>query len=207
VHNDDVVDTILLAVARRKELPSEVTLLIGEDESLSYDEQQRAFGRLIHGVEWKTWAIPPLVAKIGIRLLKVLPLRRSQSIAPWMIDVAQDNVELDITRARKILGWKPRHLLLETIPKMVSGLKADPFTWYRENELELPLWLRELMPAPEVDQSKAMMEDPHELMRLAQQVRHEIAASARMSPPSSTPPKQEKHHDMMDMHMGDSEAE
>jgi hypothetical protein len=126
-----------------------------------------------------------------------------------MIDVAQDNMELDITRARKILGWKPRHSLIETLPKMVSGLRADPFTWYRENDLELPLWLRELMPpVPEEDKAKLTTEDSHELMRLAQEVRDEIAASARMSPPSSTPLKQEeKHHEMMDMRMGDSEAD
>jgi nucleoside-diphosphate-sugar epimerase len=208
VHNDDVVGAIFLAVAHRKELPPEVTLLIGEDESLSYDELQRTFGRLIHLVEWKTWAIPPQMAKIGIRLLKFLPLGRTQSIAPWMIDVAQHNIELDISRARKILGWKPRHSLLETLPKMVSGLRADPFTWYRENELKPPLWLRELMPVPEEDRAKMDTEDPHELMQLAQQVRHEIGAvSAPMSAPSSTHPKHEKHHDMMDRHMGDSEAE
>jgi nucleoside-diphosphate-sugar epimerase len=208
VHNDDVVDAILLAVARRKELPHEVTLLIGETESLSYDELQRAFGQLIDGVEWKTRVVPPQMAKIGIRLLKFLPLGRTQSIAPWMIDVAQDNMELDITRARKILGWKPQHSLLETLPKMVSGLKADPFMWYRENELELSLWLRELMPAPEVDQSKAMMEEPHELMRLAEDVEHEIEEPAPVSPRSMAPKKEKKHHhNMMDIHMEDSEAE
>jgi nucleoside-diphosphate-sugar epimerase len=146
VHNDDVVDAILLAFARRKELSPEVILLIGETESLSYDELQRAFGQLIHGVEWNTRAIPPLVAKTGVRLLKFLALGRSASIAPWMIDVAQVNMELDITRVRTMLGWKPQHSLRDTLPKMVSGLKADPFTWYHENELKLPLWLRKLMP-------------------------------------------------------------
>jgi nucleoside-diphosphate-sugar epimerase len=146
VHNDDVVDAILLAFARRKELSPEVILLIGETESLSYDELQRAFGQLIHGVGWKTRAIPPLVAKTGVRLLKFLALGRSASIAPWMIDVAQDNMELDITRARTMLGWRPQHSLPDTLPRMVSGLKADPFTWYHENELKLPRRLRKLMP-------------------------------------------------------------
>jgi nucleoside-diphosphate-sugar epimerase len=145
VHNDDVVDAILLAFARRNGLPSEVILLIGETESLSYDELQRAFGQLIHGVEWNTRAIHPLVAKTGVRLLKFLALGRSASIAPWMIDVAQDNMDLDITRARTMLGWKPQHSLLDTLPKMVSGLKADPFMWYHENELRLPRRLRKLM--------------------------------------------------------------
>jgi nucleoside-diphosphate-sugar epimerase len=146
VHNDDVVDAFLLAFARRKELPPEVILLIGETESLSYDELQRAFGQLIHGVEWNTRPIPPLVAKTGVRLLKFLALGGSASIAPWMIDVAQGNMELDITRARTMLGWKPQHSLPDTLPKMVSGLKADPFTWYHENELKLPRRLRKLMP-------------------------------------------------------------
>ena len=148
VHNDDVVDAILLAFARRQELSPEVIVLIGEDKSLSYDELQRAFGQLIHGVEWNTRAIPPLVAKTGIRLLKLLALGRSASIAPWMIDVAQDNMELDTTRARTMLGWNPQHSLLDTLPKIVSGLKADPFTWYRENELKLPLWRRKQTPIP-----------------------------------------------------------
>jgi nucleoside-diphosphate-sugar epimerase len=146
VHIDDAVDAILLAFAHRKELPPEVILLIGETESLSYDELQHAFGQLIHGVEWNTRAIPPLVAKTGVRLLKFLPLGRFASIAPWMIDVAQENMELDITQARTMLGWKPQHSLRETLPKMVSGLKADPFTWYHENELKLPRRLRKLMP-------------------------------------------------------------
>ena len=146
VHNDDVADAILLAFALRKELSPEVVLLIGETKSLSYDDLQRAFGQLIHGVKWNTRSIPPLVAKTGLRLLKFLALGRSASIAPWMIDVAQDNMELDITRARTLLGWSPQHSLLDTLPKMVSGLKADPFTWYRENELKLPLWLRKQMP-------------------------------------------------------------
>jgi nucleoside-diphosphate-sugar epimerase len=146
VHNDDVVDAILRALARRKELSPEVILLIGETESLSYDELQRAFGQLIYGVEWNTWAIPPLVAKTGVRLLKLLRLGRSASIAPWMIDLAQDNMQLDISRARTMLGWRPQHSLRDTLPKMVSELKADPFTWYHENELKLPRWLRKLMP-------------------------------------------------------------
>lgn len=195
VHNDDVVDAIMLAVARRKELPPEVALLIGEDDSVSYDELQHAFGQLIHGVEWRTQAIPPQSAKVGVRLLSFLPLRRSASIAPWMIDAARDNLELDITRANKILGWKPQHSLSDTLPRMVSGLKADPFTWYRENELELPLWLRELLPVPAAERK---IIEPHELMQLALEVRREIG-TASMPPAPPKPTVKKKHHHMMDM--------
>jgi nucleoside-diphosphate-sugar epimerase len=146
VHNDDVVDAILLAFSRRKELSPEVVMLIGETESLSYDELQRAFGQLIHGVEWNTRAIPPLVAKTAIRVLKFLELGRASSIAPWMIDVSQHNIELDVSRAWATLGWKPQHSLRDTLPKMISKLKADPIMWYCENELKLPRRLRKWIP-------------------------------------------------------------
>jgi nucleoside-diphosphate-sugar epimerase len=65
VHNDDVLDAIVCAVERRHELPPEVTLLIGEPESPSFDELQRAFGRLIHGGVGKTLSVPRWFAKFG----------------------------------------------------------------------------------------------------------------------------------------------
>ena len=177
VHNDDLIDSILLAVARRKELSPEVTLLIGEPESLNYGDLQRILGKLIHSVEWKTRAIPPAVAKVGLWLQGILPLGRPSLIKPWMVDFADDDMELDITRARTILRWEPRHSLRDTLPKMIPPLLADPLTWYHENELEPPLWLREL--APPLDQAKAI--EPHELMKLGEEIRHEIAMPVSMA--------------------------
>lgn len=171
VHNADVVDAILIAVARRKELPPEVTLLIGETDSPSYDELQRAFGRLIHGVEWKTYSIPKPLAKVGAWLQDKLPLNRPPFIKPWMIDLADDSMEIDITRARTVLGWEPKRRLRDTLPNMVAALKGDPFAWYRENEIKPPLWLRELAPAG--DSTKEI--EPHELMRLDEKVRQASA--------------------------------
>ncbi|HEY4688321.1 MAG TPA: NAD(P)-dependent oxidoreductase [Anaerolineae bacterium] len=179
VHNEDVVDSIVLAVARRKELSPEVTLLIGEPESLSYDELQRVFGRLIHDVAWKTYSLPKLVAKMGAWAQEKLPLNRPPFIKPWMIDLATDNFELDITRAHTILGWEPKRSLRDTLPKMISALKADPLAWYRENEIKPPLWLREL--APLGDQAKEI--EPHELMRLGEEVRRAITMPSPMAMP------------------------
>jgi len=171
VHNEDVLDSIVLAVTRRKELPPEVTLLIGEAESPSYDELQRIFGRLIHNAEWKTHSIPKLFAKAGAWAQEKLPLGRPPFIKPWMIDLATDNFELDITRARKILGWEPKRSLRDILPKMIPSLKADPLAWYRENDIKPPLWLCEL--ASPVDRTKEI--EPHELMRLGKEVQRAIA--------------------------------
>jgi nucleoside-diphosphate-sugar epimerase len=190
VHNEDVLDSIVLAVARRKELPPEVTLLIGEAESPSYDELQRIFGRLIHNAEWKTHSIPKLFAKAGAWAQEKLPLNRPPFIKPWMIDLATDNFELDITRAHTLLGWEPKHSLKDTLPKMIPSLKADPLAWYRENDIKPPLWLREL--ALSVDQPKEL--EPHELMRLGEEVRRAITMSSPMAMPGMAEPMKGHEH-------------
>ena len=43
-----------------------------------------------------------------------------------MVDIADDHYAVDITRARKLLGWEPQHSLRDTLPKIITALKADP---------------------------------------------------------------------------------
>ncbi|HZA96451.1 MAG TPA: NAD(P)-dependent oxidoreductase, partial [Burkholderiaceae bacterium] len=53
VHIDDLTDAVARAVDRRHELPSDLTLLIGEPgRPIGYAELQNEFGRLIHGEPW-----------------------------------------------------------------------------------------------------------------------------------------------------------
>jgi nucleoside-diphosphate-sugar epimerase len=138
VHLDDVVDAFDRAVERRRQLPPETTLLIGEPETLSYDELQRTISRLIHGEEWETRQVPKALAKAGAWVQDHLPFGEEPFIKPWMIDRADDHYELDVSRARELLGWEPRRSLRETLPKMVAALKEDPARWYRENDLGSP---------------------------------------------------------------------
>jgi nucleoside-diphosphate-sugar epimerase/uncharacterized membrane protein len=135
VHLDDLIEALVLVVERRKSLPAVTTLLIGEPETLSYDELQRAISRQLHNEDWKTYRIPRSVAKIGAWLQGLLP-GPGQFIKPWMIDLADDHYALDVGRARKLLGWEPQNSLRETLPKMTAALKADPAGWYKENKLK-----------------------------------------------------------------------
>jgi nucleoside-diphosphate-sugar epimerase/uncharacterized membrane protein len=135
VHLDDVVDAIEHAVDRRAQLPPETPILIGEPETLSYDELQHTFMRLIHGESHETHSVPAPVAKLGAWLQDQIP-GQDTFIKPWMIDRANDHYALDITRARNLLDWAPVRTLRETLPKMVAALKADPVGWYREQGLE-----------------------------------------------------------------------
>jgi len=144
MHMDDLVEAIALAVERRATLPPEVAILLGEPDALSYDELQHTFARLLQGRELETLEIPAGLApltKAGAWVLGKLP-GAGAFIRPWMIDRANDQYALDVTRARTLLGWEPKRSLRLTIPRMIAALKADPVTWYRENGLGLPSALR-----------------------------------------------------------------
>lgn len=151
LHRDDVVNLYERLVDRRAELPSEIVLAVGEPETLGYGELQVMLGRLIHGEEWRTFRIAKPLAKVGAWLQDRLPLGRTPFVKPWMIDRADDHFELDITRARTLTGWDPQRRLRDTLPAVVAALKADPWAWYRENELIAPAWLRDVAPPPPPD--------------------------------------------------------
>jgi nucleoside-diphosphate-sugar epimerase len=143
LHLDDLVEAFVRLIERRRQLPPELILLLGEPETLSYDELQREIGRLVHGEEWETREISKPLAKAGAWLQDLVP-GEEPFIKPWMINLADDHYELDISRARAILGWAPKRTLRATLPKMIAVLKADPLGWYRENEFEVPSWLEKL---------------------------------------------------------------
>ena len=140
VHLDDVVEALVKTVEAREALTQDEAFLVGEPDTLSFDDLQRAFGRLIHGEDWETRPIPKAVAKAGAWLEDHVP-GDEPFIKPWMIDLADDHYALDIGRARTILGWEPTRSLRETLPRMVSALKTDPLRFYKMNKLETPSWL------------------------------------------------------------------
>lgn len=140
MHMDDLVDAIERAVERRRMLPPEVAILLGEPVAISYDELQHTIARLIHGSSRETIEIPSALsplAKAGAWVLDHVPGQEA-FIKPWMIDRANDHYAIDIARARALLGWEPRLTLRATLPKMIAALQADPPSWYRDNDLKLP---------------------------------------------------------------------
>lgn len=151
LHADDLVAAIAQLVERRAQLPSELPLLVGEEETLSYDDIQRALGRLITGTAWGTEEIPKSLAKAGAwlegKLEPVIPdsIDKGEQpfIKPWMVDLADQHYALRIARARALLDWAPRHRLRDGLPRIVAALKSEPGAWYRANRLTLPVdWTR-----------------------------------------------------------------
>jgi nucleoside-diphosphate-sugar epimerase len=135
VHMDDLIDAIELCVEKRAQLPPELTLLIGEPKTLSYDAMQRKISHLLYNKEFATFRIPKIIAKIGAWIQCAISFQHKPFIRPWMIDFSDDHYELDISRAQKTLGWSPNRSVGETLPKMIDALKEDPEQFYKINGL------------------------------------------------------------------------
>jgi len=135
LHKDDLVDAVVRVVDRRAELPQEAVFLIGEEETPSYDEMQKRIGRLIHDEEWRTLSLPKGLTKAG-SWLQTEVLDEETDIKPWMVENSDDHYEIDISRARALLGWQPRHTLTGTLPEMIRRLLQDPTDWYEKNKLD-----------------------------------------------------------------------
>lgn len=136
VHIDDLADAVWQVVAHRQQLGDLETFLIGEREVLSYQELQNTIGELIHGREWPSIRIPASAAKVGARAKSALG--GTEFIQPWMIDLADQDYRIDITRASDRLDWSPQHALRDTLPRITGRLIENPADWYKENGLGSP---------------------------------------------------------------------
>ncbi|MBJ7501203.1 MAG: NAD-dependent epimerase/dehydratase family protein [Sphingopyxis sp.] len=147
VHRDDMISAFRRTIDRRKRLPPNIAILIGEAEAMGYEALQDELGYLIHGAgDWPTLRLPRAAAAIGAwaqdKLEPVVPDALDQGerpfVKPFMTRMASDHYELDIARARKLLGWEPRHRLKDRLAGMIAAMKADPAGWYAANAIPLP---------------------------------------------------------------------
>lgn len=143
VHMEDLVMAFSNAVEKRKDLPPVTTLIIGEEKAMSFRELQNEIGQGIHGVDWLTQKVPKPLAWFGAYMQDHLPVGPKPFIKPWMVKLADDHYDIDTSRARQVLGWRPKHNLRTSLPNMLSFLKSDPVSFYRENKISPPV--RELV--------------------------------------------------------------
>jgi dihydroflavonol-4-reductase len=140
VHMDDLLDAVELAIEARGRLAGHEVFLIAEPDIVTYAELQDVIGEELHGREWPTIRIPAPLAKVGAWLKEKLP--GEDFIKPWMVDLADAHYPVSIERARRRLGWEPRHRLREELAGMVRRMREDPARWYATNHIEPPDDLR-----------------------------------------------------------------
>ncbi len=132
LHLDDLMTALVNTIEKRNQLPEDVAINIAEPNTPSYEDLQDRIGILIHGKEWETFEIPKPLAKAGAWAQDLVG---DPFIKPWMIDRADDHYEMDISKAKRLLEWEPKHNLMDTLVEMIDNLKADPQEWYRNNKL------------------------------------------------------------------------
>ncbi|HUQ38150.1 MAG TPA: NAD-dependent epimerase/dehydratase family protein [Aestuariivirga sp.] len=163
LHRNDMLDAFRRTIGRRKQIPSGTVILIGEQEALGYDTLQDEIGYLLHGAEeWPTLRVPKTVAAVGAwaqdKIEPLVPDALDQGerpfVKPFMVRMADDHYELDISRARELLGWEPRRRLKHELPAMIATLKKDPAGWYKVNKLT---------PPPEITEAADAGKNPEQL--------------------------------------------
>jgi len=169
VHLDDAIDAMVRAIDRRDSIEDGTRILIGEPRAVDYETLQNRIGTLVHGESWTTVRVPKPVAMAGAWLEeKSEPLvpdaideGEKPFIRPFMASLADDHYEIDVSRARELLDWEPRHRIMDELPAMVDALKEDPESWYRDNGLDLPATLED----PEDKESPEAMRSAYESYR------------------------------------------
>lgn len=144
IHHDDLGRAVRLVVDKRAELPADTVMLLGEPEPPTYAELQDTIGQALHGEDWPTIRVPAPLAAAGAwmqdKLLPHLPQALGGTdkpfIRPFMMASANDSYALDLSRARDLLGWKPRRRLQAMLPTILHHLQRDPQSWYKANKVE-----------------------------------------------------------------------
>ncbi len=138
VHLEDCVEAIVAAVERRNSIPPHTPILVGEPDPPSYGELQEMIAEELHGKDWATVEIPEWFARVGAWAMEKAGnvVGQEAFIKPFMIARADDHYALDITRARELLGWEPKHDLRRELPKILAKLKDNPEEWFRKNGLD-----------------------------------------------------------------------
>lgn len=140
LHLSDLNQGIQHLIRNRKQLGHFETLVLGEEQVVSYREMQAEIGKLLHLRPWPVIKVPKFIARSGARIMEHMPLMREPFIKPWMISFADEHYDVDITKFKKISNWRPQQNLKSSLPKMIDKLKLDPHKWYQINKIPEPFY-------------------------------------------------------------------
>ena len=110
VHADDVADALVKAV---EGLGTPGYFNLAADGEFTFSDLARELG-------WRSVPVPDVAVDVTAELVKRLPAMPSQTA--W-IQTARIPVTMDTTRAREVLGWKPRHNAMATLHATVKGAR------------------------------------------------------------------------------------
>lgn len=113
VHEDDVASAFLAGV-------------VGKGEPGPYNLAARGtltVGDVADALGWYTLPVPGITLSAAAELVTRLPLAPDE--AAWLHSLRKP-VLMKIDRARKLLGWRPKHTARATLKAMVEAGRAEP---------------------------------------------------------------------------------
>ena len=137
LHIKDGVRMIGAVLERHDRLDELEVLLASPDGAVSHEELYAMAN--VYGADRPRPPIhmPRLLCPLGIGLTNLagrfaddMPFERR-----WMARYIDRRLDVDASRTRERLGWRPRRRLevLERLPFMIENLRADPIEWSRRN--------------------------------------------------------------------------
>ncbi len=144
IHMNDLVDILEKAVDMRNEIPKHLTVLIGEDKALSTRFLQKEISTALFGKKIWMMRVPKSFAWLGAWFLCHIPFKKKPFIRPWMISLADEHYDLNISKAKKIFNWEPKNKLEDCLKSMCKDLQKNPINWYGKNNLKMPKSLKKI---------------------------------------------------------------
>ena len=108
--------------------------VLGESETLSYDELHRAISRQLSRPGTEDVSHPKPLAKLGRWLQNLLP-GTDPFIKPWMIDLSDVHYDFDIIRPRTPARLEAAPPQPKSLPTIRNKLRFGPMSWYQTNNL------------------------------------------------------------------------
>ena len=136
VHVDAVADAFVRAVDAFADDRGLHRLLVGEERPVTYRQINEAASRAFGNGQRLLYRVPPFLARLGAYLLVWWAKMRGVEpfLRPWMIDMAGEHFEFDLTETRRRLDWQPGGYLGDRLDRICERAAVHREIWRAKNE-------------------------------------------------------------------------
>ena len=133
VHLSDACDAIIATMQAQNLVGAgqHTRIFIAEEKPVSYHHIAKTTTSLLHQ-SFLLVTVPKFVALIGAFFLYLI--EKNGFLKPWMIQYADEHYEMDVSKAKQLIGWKPFRSLKSCLPSMLEIARDRPQDWLRANE-------------------------------------------------------------------------
>lgn len=109
--------------------------LIGQERPVPYEDIHRLASEIFYEKRLPLLRVPPLIAYLGAHMLSAFSslVGRRRFLQPWMIKLAEEHFEFDLTHVKSELGWSPWRSLHEDLRRILEFAHYHRDLWLEIN--------------------------------------------------------------------------